>query len=41
MDRVRPMTKVNSLRDMKREVRGSEEQKACKNLLEIDLILFD
>ena len=30
--RVRPMTKVYSLRDMKREMRGVGREKACKKL---------
>lgn len=40
MVRIRPMTKVYSLRDMKRELKGWGNQKVCKNLLEMALILL-
>ena len=40
MVRIRPMTKVHSLRDMKMEVAGLGNQKVFKNLLEMALILL-
>ena len=40
MVRIRPTTKVYSLRDMKRELKGWGNQKVCKNLLEMALILL-
>ena len=40
MYRVKPMTKVYRLRDMKREMRGGGH-KDCKNPLEMSLELLD
>ena len=41
MDKIRPMAKVYRLRDMKREVKGLRDKKACKNLLEMAMILLN